>query len=402
MFNKIKNAFKDGTILERIRDKIIFIIARLIMPFIYMSTEIDNKKIMFITFQGNYNCNQKFIVEEIIKRKIPFKMVWAARLVNLSDLDQYPKELKIVRRNSFKFYKELASSKIIFDNSTSFAFMNLKKRKGQIVLQTWHGSMGFKRLDPGSVNDRKWVRKAKVTGEVTDYCITNSKFEEEVFKESYWPKTEFLKYGHTRNDCLFNKNNEFDIYTKKVKDFYKIKDDVKICIYAPTFRDNYSFESYDLDYIKLHDALVKRFGGKWCILVRFHFRLRNFKIPKKYVNNVINATDYNDMQELLCAGDVGITDYSSWMCDYVLTRRPGFLFATDIQKYIDDERGFYYPLSTTPFPVANNNDELVDKIVNFDDKKYQKEVDKFLKDRGCYEKGNASKRVVDYLIKLSE
>ena len=118
--------------------------------------------------------------------------------------------------------------------------------------------------------------------------------------------------------------------------------------------------------------------------------------------HVINATDYNDIQELLCASDIGITDYSSWMCDYVLTRKPGFLYASDIQKYIDDERGFYYPLSSTPFKVAENSDELVKKIMEFDDKKYQKEVDKFLKDRGCYEDGNASSRIVDILNKLSE
>ena len=211
-----------------------------------------------------------------------------------------------------------------------------------------------------------------------------------------------LKIGHPRNDMLFNKNNEFEIYNKKVKERYNIDKDAKIAIYAPTFRDNYSFDSYDLDYSKLKSALEKRFGGKWVILVRFHFRLRNLEIPKKYVNHVINATDYNDMQELLCACDLGITDYSSWMCDYVLTKRPGFLYASDIKNYENDERGFCYPLGSTPFGLAENNDELYNKIINFDEKKYLKEVDKFLKRLGCYEKGNASKKVVEKIEELTK
>ena len=400
MFNKIKISIKDGSILQKIWHKIVSIFAKFILIFVKRFSHINENQIMFLTFQGNYNCNARAIADELIKQKAPYKLYWAIRKVNLDDLDQYPKELNIVKRDSFKFYVAVATSKIIIDNSTNFAFMNLKKRPGQIVLQTWHGSMGFKRLDPASVSDKNWVKKAQYVGAVTDYCITDSKFEEDVFRESYWPETPFLKYGHARNDMLFNKNNEFEIYGNKVRELYNIDKDTKIALYAPTFRDNYSFESYDLDYNRLKEALEKRFGGKWVILVRFHFRLRNLEIPKKYIKNVINATDYNDMQELLCACDLGITDYSSWMCDYVLTNRPGILYASDIQKYIDDERGFYYPLSSTPFPVAENNDELYNKIINFDDKKYKKEVDSYLKRLGCYEKGEASKKIVEKIKEL--
>ena len=148
-------------------------------------------------------------------------------------------------------------------------------------------------------------------------------------------------------------------------------------------------------------ALEKKFGGKWVVLLRFHFKLRSAKIPKKYLNNVVNVTDYPDMQELLCACDLGITDYSSWMCDYVLTRRPGFLFVSDLKDY-KDERGFYYPLTSTPFKVCETTEELVDAIKKYDEKEYQKSVDKFLKDRGCYEDGKVSSKVVKKIEELSK
>ena len=104
----------------------------------------------------------------MIKEKLPIKMYWAVRGENLKDLNQYPKELNVVKRETYSFFKAVYTSKIIVDNSTGYAFMNLKKRKGQIILQTWHGSMGFKRLDQSSVSDKNWVRKAEYLGEVTD------------------------------------------------------------------------------------------------------------------------------------------------------------------------------------------------------------------------------------------
>lgn len=399
MLNKIINSIKDGSFFRKVNNKIRLVILSLERPFVEKNKKINNNKILFLTFQGNYNCNPKAIADEIIRRKLPYELVWAIRKENLDEEGEFPKEIKLVRRDSIKFYKEAASSKIIIDNANNFEYLKLNKKDGQILLQPWHGSMGFKKLDADSVKNDAWVKKAKMLEEITDYCITNSKFEENVFKESYWKNTPMLKYGHPRNDILFNKNGEFKKYSEKVKKMYGIDSKTKIALYAPTFRDNCSFESYNLDYDKLQKALVERFGGKWCIIVRFHFKLKYTKVPKKYLQKVINATDYYDMQELLCASDIGITDYSSWLCDYVLTGKPGFLFTLDIDKYVD-ERGFYYPLESSPFPVAKSNDELYEKIINFDNDAYDKNVKKFLNDRGCYERGNASERVADKIEEI--
>ena len=223
MCKKVILAIREGQLLHKIKVKLVGFISKFLLIFVRRFSKINKNQILFLTFQGNYNCNARAIADEIIKQKLPYKMYWAIRKVNMNDLDQYPKELTIVRRDTYKFFKAVATSKIIIDNSTNFGFMNLKKRKGQIIIQTWHGSMGFKRLDPASVSDKNWVKKAKYLGDVTDYCITDSKFEEDVFRESYWPETTFLKYGHTRNDCLFNKHNEFEEYSKKVRELYTRK-----------------------------------------------------------------------------------------------------------------------------------------------------------------------------------
>lgn len=399
MIKKIVNAFKEGTLFKKIYNNIYINFIQIIRYFFIFNIKINKNKILFLTFQGNFNCNPKAIANEIIRKKLPCDLVWAVRKENLNELKQYPKELRLVKRNSLKFYKEAASAKIIVDNANNFKYLKLKKRKGQYLLQPWHGSMGFKKLDSTSVKNNNWVKKALLLDKITDYCIVNSDFEIEVFQKSYWPNTPMLKYGHPRNDVLFNLNNEFEEYGNKVRKIYKIGKNTKIALYAPTFRDDCDFNSYNLNYNLLLKALEKRFGGNWCILVRFHFKLKYAKIPKQYLEKVINVTDYPDIQELMCASDIGITDYSSWLCDFMLTYRPGFLFTLDIEKYIN-ERGFYYPLEISPFPVSKTNEELYQNILKFDEKKYKKNVTDFLKKMGSCEKGKASEKVIDKIKEL--
>jgi Putative glycosyl/glycerophosphate transferases involved in teichoic acid biosynthesis TagF/TagB/EpsJ/RodC len=104
---------------------------------------------------------------------------------------------------------------------------------------------------------------------------------------------------------------------------------------------------------------------------------------------------------LMLAIDIGITDYSSWIYDYILTRKAGFIFAPDLDVY-DDFRGFYYPIDETPFPISRSNAELVKQIKKFNNEKYQKKIDKFLIERGCFEKGDASKRTVEKIKELMQ
>ena len=118
-------------------------------------------------------------------------------------------------------------------------------------------------------------------------------------------------------------------------------------------------------------------------------------------SRVFNVSNYLDIQELLLISDAGISDYSSWVFDYMLTRKPIFVFASDYEKY-KNERGFYYPLSSTPFPISQNDDEFEKNILAFDNEKYLEEVEAFLKDKGCIEDGNAAKRIVDLILKIIE
>lgn len=364
--------------------------------YIRRHTPIDNKTIVFVTFRNTYDCNPRAICQEIIDQKLPYRLVQVTRKIpnNL-----FPTETILVKRDSVEFYEECSRAKIIIDNTINLASMRYKKKKGQILIETWHGAIGMKKF--ATATNKKWVRKAKKETKLTDYCISNSKFETDLYKSTLWPNAEILEYGHPRNDILFNMTQEkYNTIKKAICKKYEIPVKAKFCLYAPTFRDDKDPSPYNIPYEKLRKALIDRFGGDWVILTRFHQRVKvlfkNIKFPK----NVYNVSEFHDIQDIMAVTDCAITDYSSWICEYLVTGRPGFLFATDADKYISYERELVYPLDSTPFPLASTPAALIENIKNFDEEKFAKDQKAFLEKYQCYDDGYASKRTVEKIKEL--
>jgi CDP-glycerol glycerophosphotransferase len=367
-------------------------IARLILS---GTSKIQNNKVVFMTFNNNYMCNQKYICEELLKQELPLDIVWVCTKAQIAT-GQYPKNVRLVIRDSYEFFKEVATAKVWVDNALNFTWNPIPKKKGQFYLQTWHGSMGLKRIGKQDVKNARWSMSAAMAGKATTVCISNSTFETEVFRTTHWPKTEILELGHARNDVFFLSKQEQAKIRSRVCEFYDIPESYYIALYAPTFRNDDAADTYDLDHMKFVRALEAKFGGRWVLLNRYHFKTKNARKNSVETERIISATAYPDIQELIVAADVGITDYSSWICDLVLTQKPGFIYAPDLKAY-DSERGFYYPLEETPFPIAETNEELAERIRNFDPATYEQKRQEFLKARGCKEDGHATEKIVEII-----
>lgn len=120
---------------------------------------------------------------------------------------------------------------------------------------------------------------------------------------------------------------------KLLKKKFNIKDE-KIVVYAPTFRKNNSFDAYDLNLIKLTEILEQEWGGKWKLVIRLHPRLlEKSNTFIQYNEKIIDGTKIEDIQELLAITDLLITDYSSIALDYMITRNPVIIYASDIDEY---------------------------------------------------------------------
>lgn len=379
------------------------LVKRIFFSFGKFFCKVRLNKIVFLTFSGMYDCNPKWICEEMLRRDLPFQYFWGV-LRNMDiERECYPQQVRALKRDSFAFFYHISTARVIVDNGVSTAHIGYRLKKNQYLIETWHGSLGIKRFDAETNKDQRWVKKALREAGMTDYIISNSSFENEIYRNSFWKNTEIWKYGHARNDILLNrdervKNNLYE----KIQERYHIPKGVKMCLYAPTFRDDGDVTSYTLDYARLKYSLQERFGGEWVLLVRFHWRvkalLRNFTFP----DYVYNVSEYPDIQELLCVIEAGITDYSSWICEYLLTKKAGFLFAADAERYAVRDRAFFFPLTELPFPVAENEEELFENIKIFDKNKYERLCDAFLKEKGCIDDGRAAERIVTAIQKITQ
>ncbi len=356
----------------------------------FRNETIMENRIFIMTYDKRYTCNPRYIAEELIRRNLPIEIIWSVLPGENTDM---PPQITKVENGSIAMFKAQASAKIWLDNGINCVCYGMKKKSGQVYINTWHGSMGIKRLSGNGL----WLYRAKRCGKETDYCISNSAFETDVYTNSFWPNAKKLEYGHPRNDIFFQTEKHGGVRSKVLR-WYNLDQNARIALYAPTFRDDGRADCFSVDYERFCQALQTRFGGEWVALVRMHHKVRNvYEIP--LTSHVRDAADYPDMQELMIAADVGLTDYSSWAYDYVLTRKPLFIYASDIEIY-NTTRGFYYPLEQTPFPVCRNMVQLTEEIKTFDNTVYNALCENFLASMGCVESGNASKLVVDKIIEI--
>lgn len=356
---------------------------------------VNNKIILWANSFKQYGCSPKYITEHIL-RKYPgkFKIVWVFE--NGIDLPKsLPRDVKVVRYFSLAYLKELHTAHFIICNMRTGSSYLWDKRKGQKYIQTWHSSLRLKKIEKDAEENLPdtYINSAKEDSSKIDLLISGCDFSTRIFSESFWYKGLILKSGTPRCDLFFSDN---ECLKQKVSEALKIDSSYKILLYAPTFRNDKKASLHGLDFHKITDALSDRFGGKWIVAYRFH---PNILDNISHSPEGVNASKYSDMQELIAASDILVTDYSSCMFDMAIADKPCFLYAPDLNEYVKRERGLYFNPFDLPFPIACSNDDFIRLIERFDSIQYHAQLNAFLKSIGTYEKGNASEQVMDYILK---
>lgn len=366
--------------------KKVYKVFNLLLPFI----KINQNRIFCDHFVGSsYGDNPKYIAEKLHSLYPEYDITFVYDKEKCKKTD-FPIFINVVPIYSFRHLLALASSKFwIIDYRPS---VHIHKRKNQFYIQTWHASIGTKKSERDSENELsiQYVKNAKKDSSQIDLCIAGSEQMFRFHKNSFWYSGEIMKSGCPRSDILFDKDKSVEI--KNNLGF----EGKNICIYAPTFRNSHLLESYKLDFAKLKKSLEEKFPGEWAIILRLHPNMAEVNVSD-LPDYVKNFSHYSDVMELLCASDILITDYSSIIYDFMLTDKPGFIYATDFADY-EKERGFLIDLNETPFSIAKNNEELEKNILNFQYEDYSEKVLDFKKKIETYEDGNASERVVEWIL----
>ena len=361
---------------------------------------VSSNKVCFISWNGaHFNCNPKAIATYVAEHNDDGKLQLIA-VVNHPKLyrNQYS-GIKFIRTFSLKHIYMLATCKMLVANIRMSSF---NKRKGQLYIQTWHGT-GPKKSEKDSVAvlNKAYIDSAIKDCRQTDLMLSGSIYFSKWIRHSTWYTTgKILEAGTPRYDDFFNQKI-YDSLRKRVLAKYHIEEHIKLVIYAPTFRSLTEIDNYGFDSERLIKSLEEKFGGEWKLLLRFHPNVANFPLPDIFAKHlsryVINVTQYDDMQDLLCAADVMITDFSSVSTEFAVQRKPCFLYAPDYDSY---DRGLYLIPNQMPFMFSETEEQLLSNIRNFDGKKYSMAVDKYWKLLGIKENGTACQAVFNEINKM--
>ena len=377
---------------------------------------VREKRIIFNSQKGRqYACNPRYIYEYLVdKCGDGLEYIWC--LQNPPETLRGHSYVRTVSYNSLRYFYYQMTSKVIVSNIPSPCYV--PRRKGQFMIDTWHGGGAYKKvgisvpkqdaLSGTSKNvitgadvpdNAKWEHyKAHYNALDTSLFLSSSKrFTDVMYDSQMLPRDMYLEIGMPRNDVFFN---DYQSIKEKARKKLGIVDGKKVVLFAPTYRGNLKNQQNDvvLDICKCIESAKSRWGGEWVFVYRMHIfssSLDKEKIP----SDAIDASGYDEMQELLCLADVFITDYSSSQWDFALTKKPAFLFTPDLDYYEHEDRGFYTPIDDWAFPYAKTNDELADLIKNFDSEKHLKKVQRHLDLLGSCEDGHATEKVCKIIAK---
>lgn len=361
---------------------------------------IKKNKIVFCCIEGitGYTCNPKYIAEEFIRRDEGYELVWL-----VDDMSKkFPKMIKKVHNTLWNRAYQLTTAHLWIDNSRKQ--MEVRKRSGQIYIQTWHAKIGFKPtcLDRGRSFSQIAYLVSKHDSDMIDYVLSNSKWYDDTLPTGMIYDGAILRTGSPRCDILVNGRNES---RRKVREAYNLPENTKILMYAPTFRGGSQGTNRIIkagndswNHKRLIAALEERFGGKWCIFLRFHPQLVVRKLDNDMTNgNIIDVSRVDDMYEFLAGCDAFMTDYSSAAFDAAVMRIPIFLYADDYEEYEHERGKLLWDLRKLPFPLAINDEELEEQIRQFDENAYIDKLEKLFVDTEMVEDGKAAQKVVEWI-----
>lgn len=345
----------------------------------------------------SYSDSPKYVYEELRRNGPAKRAVWSYD----GDAAAWPQDAVLVRRDSWRYYYELARAGTWIDNQGFPAIA--RPRAETVYLQTWHGSplkaMGFDQpeLQLGPADKRREFTAA--VARWTHFCV-QSTFAEEAFDRAFRHRAENLRIGYPRNDPLLTANDAGVV--KELRDRLELPEDRRIVLYAPTFRDYRRITRLPYALPFSLGRVSETVGDSCFLLIRPHY-LDNLVIPPRFTNVARDVSRHHDMTELLLVADALITDYSSTMFDFALLRRPMLFYAYDLELYATS-RGMYFDLEAdAPGPVVSTEDELVEWLADpqrgheAHAERYERFVERFCN----YESGHAAAAAIRHVFGAS-
>lgn len=343
---------------------------------------------------GNLGAIYDYLEDKDYQRVVMFKM---------------DRRLKRKFSQEFKLIVALVTSHYILLEDMVAITTHLQLRKGQELVQLWHGPGAFKKFGfsrktngekIGAIHTGyKKYTKAIVSAHQIKWCYA------EAFGIS---EDRIAATGFPRTDDFFNQDYLNKIQNQFYQEYPELKEK-KIIVFAPTYRGtkvgDASYDFHQLNFKELYD----RYHEDYVFIIKWHPMYYNNIVLKKqkapdlsqYDGFFRDFSEYRDINDLLIVCDLLITDYSSMVFDYVLLNKPIVYFAYDLEEYTSfGGRGLYFDFDNYVYGlVAKNHDELIEAIDHPQLMNEKRECFKAQFMEAC--DGHSTEKTWNYIVKKS-
>lgn len=309
-------------------------------------------------------------------------------------LKQYGLEERVIltEKRSRMFAKQMACCKYLFSDASLPYFW--WKREGQMYCNTWHGTP-LKTLGKATEDSFFDIANVQKNFILADYLLYPSRYMKETMVRDYMldgiSQAKVLYTGYPRNEILVQ--NRADAKQKfGVKGY-------RVIAYMPTWRGNERTVGGAEQIKQIQEYLRVLSAG-------LHEDERLYINLHPFVGKQIDVTQYRNVctfpaaetYDFLSVCDALITDYSSVMFDFALTRKPIYLFTYDEADYLRN-RGMYLSLDELPFPRAYDAERLLE-LLHDTDRVWDYEA--FLQRFCPYDSADASHRLCETVLLHAE
>lgn len=300
------------------------------------------------------------------------------------------------------FIKRLARADIIFlDDYHPFVYF-VDFPADVKVVQLWHAIGSFKTIgfSRKRANQEEHRRTSRAHRGYT-HVIVSADVDKPHYADAFnMPEERIFATGIPRVDGFLNEESLVQARQGFFERFPQARGK-RVVVFAPTFREDdirkatYDFSQLDFEgianYCRANNALF---------VLKFHQYTHGFAgVPAGLEDVIVLADGVREVNDLLPAADLLITDYSSVLYEAALIDVPTVFFPYDLEYY-EQTRGFYEPYeSFVPGPIVRTPEALVAALSFTGD---QARTDAFKQRHFAHFDNHSSDRVVDLVLETTE
>ena len=355
---------------------------------------IDMEMVLFESFAGKSATDSVRAISDEMGRLLPkLQRYWTIADYSVP----VPEGCTGVLIYSSEWYQVLNTSGTLVNNNNFPHYF--RKRMGQFYVQTWHGTP-LKKIGnhtPIANLSASYRRLMKREATYWDLLLAQNTFAGHTLPEAFGYCGTTLTTGYPRNDSMLEK--QAPDRRSRIRNTLGIMDGAFVILYTPTWRDNIRTSQNKFDVVDFlnFEEINDVFGSDVTVMSRGHHNVAAQRRTAER-STYIDVTTFPEIADLYLAADLMITDYSSSMFDFCVTKKPIIFLAPDIDEYQNQTRGFYFDFqSEAPGPIVSTTAEVIDlmKSLELMAEEYKEKYSAFVKRYAELDDGFAAKRVLD-------